>query len=79
MVKKNIEKKVEIILTETDDNRSYHISSDKIKNELGFINKYTIEDAIIGIKNAFKRNEFIDSLKNDIYFNVKMMKKINLK
>ena len=78
LVKKNIEKKVEIILTETDDNRSYHISSDKIKNELGFINKYTIEDAIIGIKSAFKRNEYIDSLKNDIYFNVKMMKKINL-
>lgn len=79
LVKKNIEKKVEIILTETNDNRSYHISSDKIKNELGFINKYTIEDAIIGIKSAFKRNEYIDSLKNDIYFNVKMMKKINLK
>lgn len=78
LVKKNIEKKVEIILTETNDNRSYHISSDKIKNELGFINKYTIEDAIIGIKSAFKRNEYIDSLKNDIYFNVKMMKKINL-
>ena len=79
MVKKNIEKKVEIILTETDDNRSYHISSDKIRNELDFINKYTIKDAIIGIKNAFKRNEYIDSLNNDIYFNVKMMKKINLK
>ena len=79
LVKKNIEKKVEIILTETDDNRSYHISSDKIRNELDFINKYTIKDAIIGIKNAFKRNEYIDSLNNDIYFNVKMMKKINLK
>ena len=74
-----MKKKVEIILTETDDNRSYHISSDKIKNELDFINKYTIKDAIIGIKNAFKRNEYIDSLNNDIYFNVKMMKKINLK
>ena len=79
LVKKNIEKKVEIILTETDDNRSYHISSDKIRNELDFINKYTIKDAIIGIKNAFKRDEYIDSLNNDIYFNVKMMKKINLK
>ena len=52
--------------------------SKRVKNELGFINKYTIEDAIIGIKSAFKRNEYIDSLKNDIYFNVKMMKKINL-
>ena len=79
LVKKNIEQKVEIIQTETNDNRSYHISSKKIKNELGFANKYSIEDAIIGIKEAFKRNEFVDSLKNDNYFNVKMMKKINLK
>jgi nucleoside-diphosphate-sugar epimerase len=79
LVERNIEKKVEIILTETNDNRSYHISSEKIKNELGFVNEYSIEDAIIGIKEAFKRNEFVDSLKNDIYFNVKMMKKINLK
>lgn len=79
LVKKNIEQKVEIIQTETNDNRSYHISSQKIKNELGFANKYNIEDAIIGIKEAFKRNEFVDSLKNDNYFNVKMMKKINLK
>jgi nucleoside-diphosphate-sugar epimerase len=79
LVKKNLDKKVEIILSETNDNRSYHISSEKIKNELGFINQYTIEDAIIDIKNAFKRNEFIESLNNDIYFNVKMMKKINLK
>ena len=79
LVKKNIEQKVEIIQTETNDNRSYHISSQKIKNELGFANKYSIEDAIIGIKEAFKRNEFVDSLKNDNYFNVKMMKKINLK
>ena len=78
-MKKNIEQKVEIIQTETNDNRSYHISSQKIKNELGFANKYSIEDAIIGIKEAFKRNEFADSLKNDNYFNVKMMKKINLK
>ena len=79
LVKKNIEQKVEIIQTETNDNRSYHISSQKIKNELGFANKYSIEDAIIDIKEAFKRNEFVDSLKNDNYFNVKMMKKINLK
>ena len=79
LVKKNIEQKVEIIQTETNDNRSYHISSQKIKNELGFANKYSIEDAIIGIKEAFKRNEFVDSLKNDNYYNVKMMKKINLK
>ena len=79
LVKKNIDKKTDIVQTETNDNRSYHISSEKIKKELGFINQYTIENAIQDIRDAFNRNEYYDSLKNDIYFNVKLMKKIQLK
>jgi len=36
------------ILTEkTKDNRSYHISSQKIKEELGFEACYTIEEAVL--------------------------------
>ena len=37
---------VEIVVTPTDDNRSYHISSEKIKMELGFKPKRSIEDAV---------------------------------
>ena len=70
--------KTEIIQTETNDNRSYHISSEK-KKELGFANRYNIADAVKDIKKAFTLNLFNDSLNNDIYFNVKMMKKIDLK
>ena len=78
IVKKNINNDIEIIKTKTNDNRSYHISSDKIKKELGFKNIYNIADAVKDIKNAFKLNLFNDSLNNEIYFNVKMMKKIHL-
>ena len=79
IVKENVGKKTEIIQTETNDNRSYHISSEKKKKELGFANRYNIADAVKDIKKAFTLNLFNDSLNNDIYFNVKMMKKIDLK
>jgi len=78
IVKKYINNDIEIIKTETNDNRSYHISSDKIKKELGFKNMYNTADAVKDINNAFKLNLFNDSLNNEIYFNVKMMKKIHL-
>ena len=79
IVRENVGKKTEIIQTETNDNRSYHISSEKIKKELGFVNRYNIADAVKDIKKAYISNFFNDSLNNDIYFNVKMMKRINLK
>ena len=43
--------KTEIV--KTDDNRSYHISSEKIKKVLGFSAKKTIEDAVRDLKYAF--------------------------
>tara|TARA_B100001250_G_C19815634_1_gene798175 strand:- start:1756 stop:2739 length:984 start_codon:yes stop_codon:yes gene_type:complete len=79
IVKDNLSDDIEIIKSTTDDNRSYHISSEKIKNELGFNNKYNIADAVNDLKNAFKLNLFNDTFNNEVYYNVKMMKKINLK
>ena len=52
VVKKVVESKfpnrnpIEIFTTESDDNRSYHINSDKIKNILGYSPKYTVENAV---------------------------------
>ena len=45
-VKQVIGQDIEIINTETNDNRSYHVSSEKIKHVLGFETKYTIKDAV---------------------------------
>ena len=63
----------------TDDNRSYHISSEKIKEKIGFKNKKTIKDAIEDLVVAFKKNLFLKPLSNEMYFNIKRMKSIGLK
>ena len=70
---------IKIITTPSNDNRSYHINSDKIKNILNFKPELTIEDAVKELIEAFKENKFIDSLDNLDYFNVKKLKKIQAK
>ena len=63
----------------TDDNRSYHINSDKIYQVLGFRPRRSIEDAVEDLCKAFKNGELPNSFENDYYFNVKQLKKINAK
>jgi nucleoside-diphosphate-sugar epimerase len=65
--------------TPTDDNRSYHVSSKKITDVLGFTASHTIKDAVSDIKNAFENNLLPNSLKDEKYFNIKRMQSINLK
>ena len=78
-VKKIIGPDVKLITTPTDDNRSYHISSEKIKNKLGFVPQYNVEDAIKDLKSAFEKKLLPNSLNDDVYFNIKRMEKIKLK
>ncbi len=58
----------------SDDIRSYRISSEKIKRELGFIPSHTLEDAVRDLIKAFKAGKFNDSMNNVRYFNIKMLK-----
>ncbi|MEM7406129.1 MAG: SDR family oxidoreductase [Pseudomonadota bacterium] len=60
----------------TDDIRSYHINSDKITRTLGFEPKYTIEDAVRELCQAFRKAELPDSMDDDFYFNVKRLKRL---
>ncbi len=78
-VKDNVGDDVKIIKTKTDDNRSYHISSEKIKNVLNFKTQFTIGDAVVDLVEAFKKKILLDTFSNDLYFNIKRMQKINLK
>jgi nucleoside-diphosphate-sugar epimerase len=78
LVTKNIKKKVNIKYLKSEDNRSYHISSKKIQNKLGFKNFYSIEDAIVELINAFENKLLHDPLNNEMYFNIKKMKSLNL-
>ena len=77
-VKSVIGQDVQIELSETDDNRSYHVSSDKIKSELGFVAQHSIQDAVSDIRAAFERGLLPNSLSDERYFNIKKMQSINL-
>ena len=78
MVKNVIGDDVNIVKKESNDNRSYHISSKKIYNELGFYPKFTIEDAIKDLKIVLKKKSSSDPLNNEFYFNIKRMNSIKL-
>ena len=79
IVERNIKKKINIVKHISDDQRSYHISSNKIKHNLNFRTNYDIEDGILDLIKAFDKNLFTDTLNNEMYFNIKRMKSINLK
>ena len=70
---------VKLIQSSSDDNRSYHISSEKIYNILGFSPSHSIKEAMHDLKGAFENNLLIDPLNNPNYFNIKTMQNIELK
>ena len=78
-VKEIIGEDIKIRKTETDDNRSYHVSSEKIHSVLGFKTKYTVKNAVQDLKNAFETGLLIDTFNNENYFNIKRMQSIKLK
>jgi nucleoside-diphosphate-sugar epimerase len=79
MVRNVIGPEVEIVTTQTNDNRSYHICSDKIKRELGFVPKRTIEDAVRDLDKAFKEGKISNPMTDLRYYNIKMMQALKLK
>jgi nucleoside-diphosphate-sugar epimerase len=78
-VQKVIGSDVKIKKLPTNDNRSYHISSKKIQDELGFVTNFSILNAIEDLKYAFEKKLLSDCLINENYFNIKKMQSINLK
>jgi len=67
---------IDIVTTPSDDNRSYHVNSDKVFRTLGYRPKRTIEDAVRDLARAFRNRLLDDSFDNDWYYNVRTMKRI---
>jgi nucleoside-diphosphate-sugar epimerase len=65
---------VEIVTTPSNDLRSYHINSDKIRRILGYAPKRTVEDAVRDLCQAFSSARLPNSLDDDLYYNVRRMK-----
>jgi len=78
-VKKVIGSDVKIKKLPTNDNRSYHISSKKIQDELGFVTNFNIINAIEDLKHSFEKKLLLNCLTNENYFNIKKMQSANLK
>lgn len=70
---------IQIKTVPIDDNRSYHVSSKKIKEELGFLPKHTIEEAVLHLKNAFDKGLIPNPMTDIRYYNIKTMQALNLK
>lgn len=79
IVKTGVGEQVDIVTVPTDDHRSYHISSEKIKQELGFSPKHTIDDAVHDLVGAFNKGFIPDSMTRNEYYNIKVMQSIRLK
>jgi Nucleoside-diphosphate-sugar epimerases len=77
-VKEVIGDDIKIINTKSDDNRSYHVSSKKIREILGFSTKRTVKDAVLDLKSAFEKKLIENSLHDEKYFNIKRMQSIKL-
>ncbi len=69
---------VPIEVVKTDDLRSYHVNSNKIRRELGFAPAHTIEQAISDLRDAFQAGEVPDPMKNPLYYNIKRMQELRL-
>lgn len=79
MVRERIGPEVEIVVTPTNDHRSYHVSSEKIHRDLGFVARRTVSDAILDLKDAFGAGKVPNSMTDDRYYNIKRMQSAQLR
>ena len=73
IVRSVVGKRVEIATTPTDDHRSYHISSERIRTELGFVPKRTVQDAVRDLSKAFVTCLVPNPIENSLYYNIRTM------
>jgi len=77
MIKKILgDRSIEIVMSPSNDNRSYHISSKKIEKELGFVPKHSIEQAILDLKLAYEQGKIPKALTDNKYYNIRVMQRL---
>ena len=70
---------IQFVTIPTNDERSYHISSDKIAAELGFRPRRTVADAVADLITAFKSENIPNPMDDIRYYNVKLMQALAMK
>ena len=77
-VKKIFKENIIIEKSYSEDNRSYHVSSSKIKKQLNFNLNYNVIDGIKSLINAFSTKKIKNTMSDDSYYNLKVIAKTNL-
>ena len=71
-VKNHIGGDCELKIKPIVDRRSYRVSGKKIESEVGFIPQYTVDKAILDLKEAFHAGKYLN-LESTTYYNIKHM------
>lgn len=79
MVRRQVGNDIAVDVMPTNDLRSYHVSSEKMRRKLGFTPKHTIEEAVSDLVAAFRAGKLPNSLDDPRYFNIKRMQEVSLK
>lgn len=79
MVRNVVGSSVGLAVEPTDDLRSYHISSARIEQELGFRPKHTIPLAIENLAEAFTDGRIPDAMTDPRYYNIRTMQEAGLR
>ena len=78
MVRDVVGSSVGLAVEPTDDLRSYHISSARIEQELGFRPNHTIPVAIEDLAGAFADGRIPDAMSDPRYYNIRTMQEAGL-
>lgn len=70
---------VTVDFSPSNDQRSYHISSEYVRRELGFVPKRSIEDAVRDLNDAFNAGKVPDAATDPKYYNILTMQELGLK
>jgi nucleoside-diphosphate-sugar epimerase len=79
LVRQNVGDFVKVENIASNDDRSYHINSNKIKKLLGFKLESNINNAIKDVKNAITKDLLVNTMNNSLYYNIKRMQEVDLK
>ena len=79
IVRRTLSPELPIEVTATNDDRSYHVSSERIRRALGFVARRTVADAVCDLKRAFDARLVVDPLNNPLYFNIKRMQELHVR
>lgn len=66
-----------IVRSQSDDPRSYHVSSAKMFLKLGFQPSFSVKDAIATIGLAMETGKLKSPLENSLYYNIRRMKEVH--